>query len=393
MQHQPPILSVSELNLRAKNLLETGLGTVQITGEISNWTRASSGHCYFSLKDEEAQVRCACFRTNAIRLNFTPENGLSVILEAQVTLYLNRGDYQLIVSRMEPAGQGLLALKFEQLKKKLASQGLFDEKNKKAIPKLPRRIAVVTSPTGAAFQDIKNVLARRFPLIPITLFPCLVQGAEAPKSLCQAITKADADRRCDVIILARGGGSIEDLWAFNNETLAYEIAQCATPIISGVGHEIDFTIADFVADLRAPTPSAAAEQAVPDQIAFLHQLQTSENHLIEKFERLLERRYTTLHQLQGKLKDPKALLQNQMQRLDYAQQQLFSALEKYLTGRRSELQTLAAVLDQQNPLKLLKRGYVVLRHNGEPVTSKEQVKPSDKITAEMRDGLLELTVC
>jgi exodeoxyribonuclease VII large subunit len=196
-----------------------------------------------------------------------------------------------------------------------------------------------------------------------------------------------------VIILARGGGSIEDLWAFNNETLAYEIAQCATPIISGVGHEIDFTIADFVADLRAPTPSAAAEQAVPDQIAFLHQLQTSENHLIEKFERLLERRYTTLHQLQGKLKDPKALLQNQMQRLDYAQQQLFSALEKYLTGRRSELQTLAAVLDQQNPLKLLKRGYVVLRHNGEPVTSKEQVKPSDKITAEMRDGLLELTVC
>jgi exodeoxyribonuclease VII large subunit len=393
MQHQPPILSVSELNLRAKNLLETGLGTVQITGEISNWTRASSGHCYFSLKDEEAQVRCACFRTNAIRLNFTPENGLSVILEAQVTLYLNRGDYQLIVSRMEPAGQGLLALKFEQLKKKLASQGLFDEKNKKAIPKLPRRIAVVTSPTGAAFQDIKNVLARRFPLIPITLFPCLVQGEEAPKSLCQAITKADADRRCDVIILARGGGSIEDLWAFNNETLAYEIAQCATPIISGVGHEIDFTIADFVADLRAPTPSAAAEQAVPDQIAFLHQLQTSENHLIEKFERLLERRYTTLHQLQGKLKDPKALLQNQMQRLDYAQQQLFSALEKYLTGRRSELQTLAAVLDQQNPLKLLKRGYVVLRHNGEPVTSKEQVKPSDKITAEMRDGLLELTVC
>jgi exodeoxyribonuclease VII large subunit len=393
MQEQAPILTVSELNGQTKSLLEREFGIVQITGEISNWIQASSGHCYFSLKDEQAQVRCACFRGSASRLRFSPENGLSVVLTAQVSLYPNRGEYQLIVSRMQPAGQGLLALQFEKLKKKLAAEGLFDEDRKQPIPALPHRIAVVTSPTGAALQDIKKVLARRFPLIPITVYPSLVQGKDAPASLRNALQQAEADERCEVIILARGGGSIEDLWGFNDEALARLMATCETPIICGVGHEVDFTIADFVADLRAATPSAAAEQAVPDQDEFFELLLTCEQNLRVFMRRLIENRQAQLRQLQARLIHPKQLLQNQMQRLDYAQQQLLHAIQKLLLQRQNQLQTLAAVLEQQSPLKLLQRGYTVLRLDEKPVTSVKQTQSGDTITAELKDGALELTVC
>lgn len=393
MQEQATLMSVSELNFRAKTLLEDGLGIVKITGEISNWIQASSGHCYFSLKDEQAQVRCACFRGSASRLDFQPENGLLVILTAQVSLYPNRGEYQLIVSHIQPAGQGLLALQFEQLKKKLAAEGLFSQACKQQIPVLPRRIAVVTSPTGAALQDIKKVLARRFPLIPISVFPTLVQGSEAVASLHQALRQADADLRCDVIILARGGGSIEDLWCFNDESLARLIAACKTPIICGVGHEIDFTIADFVADLRAATPSAAAELATPDQAKFFELLENYRQKLTFFTNHLLEKKQGQLFQLQAKLIHPKQLLQSQMQRLDYAQQQLTNAMRKRLTELQYRLQTLTAVLDQQSPLKLLQRGYTVLCLDTKPITSVKQIHPGDKITARLKDGELQLTVC
>lgn len=387
------ILSVSQLNHLAKELLEEGLGTVQIIGEISNWVQASSGHCYFSLKDENAQVRCACFRGQASRLKFRPENGLSVVATAQVSLYPNRGDYQLIVSSMEEAGQGQLALQFAKLKTKLQEEGLFDEKHKQPLPALPKRIGIITSPTGAALHDIKHVLARRFPLIPITVYPSLVQGDTAAASLCQALQLAEADNRCDVLILARGGGSMEDLWAFNDETLARLIVACPIPIVSGVGHEIDFTIADFAADLRCPTPSAAAEQVVPDQREWVELLQAQQLKLQRLMNYVLERKTARLKELQAKLLHPKQLLQNQMQRLDYLQLQLKERIQALLTHYRNKWQVLAASLDQQSPLKLLQRGYTVLRQpNQKPLTSVAQATLGSMVSAQLTDGELTLTI-
>ena len=387
------ILSVSQLNHLAKELLEEGLGVVQIMGEISNWVQASSGHCYFSLKDENAQVRCACFRGQASRLKFRPENGLSVMVRAQVSLYPNRGDYQLIVSSMQEAGQGQLALQFAKLKAKLQAEGLFDEDNKLPLPTLPKRIGIITSPTGAALQDMKNVLARRFPLIPITLYPSLVQGDTAAGSLCAALQQAQDDNRCDVLILARGGGSMEDLWAFNDETLARMIVACPIPVISSVGHEVDFTIADFAADLRCPTPSAAAEQVVPDQREFEDLLQAQQLKLQRLIHYVLERKTAQLKQLQAKLLHPKQLLQNQMQRLDYLHIQLKERLQRFMTHYRNRLQVLSATLDQQSPLKLLQKGYTVLRQpNQKPLTSVTQAAVGDLVSAQLVDGDISLTV-
>ena len=391
--HQQTIFSVTELNRQAKQLLEQGLGVVQITGEISNWMRAGSGHCYFTLKDEQAQVRCACFRGSAMRLKFDPENGLSVILRATVSIYPNRGEYQLIVNSMEPAGLGELAIQFEKLKKKLEAEGLFADENKKRIPELPKRIGIVTSPTGAALQDMKKVLARRFPLIPIVVYPSLVQGNEAANGLQNALKQAELDNRCDVIILGRGGGSMEDLWAFNDETLARLIATFPIAVVTGIGHEVDFTIADFVADLRAATPSAAAELVVPDQQEFYDLLDNSQRVLITRMNAILDKKSAQVKHLQAKLTHPKQLLQNQMQRLDYLQQQLTTTVTQTLTTNRNRLSTLAAVLEQQSPLKLLKRGYTVLKDTADkPITSIKQARSGDKVTASLSDGSLSLLV-
>ena len=263
------ILSVSSLNREARRIVETGLGTVWVEGEISNLSRPSSGHLYWSLKDSDAQVRCAMFRLAARGLGFELANGQQVLLRARASLYEARGEYQLIVEYAEEAGEGVLRRKFEELKRRLAAEGLFEPARKRAIPKMPRRIGVITSGTGAALHDVLTALRRRFPLTSVLIYPTPVQGPGSAEEIARTLALADRRAECDVLILTRGGGSLEDLWAFNEEVVARAIAALALPIICGVGHEIDFTIADFVADLRAPTPSQAAELAVPDQREWL----------------------------------------------------------------------------------------------------------------------------
>ncbi|HKX58724.1 MAG TPA: exodeoxyribonuclease VII large subunit, partial [Steroidobacteraceae bacterium] len=258
---------MSRLNREARALLETGLPSLWITGELSNLSRPASGHWYFSLKDEGAQVRCAMFRQRNLSVRVAPRDGMQVLLRARVGLYEARGEFQLVVDHLEEAGEGELRRRFEALKLKLAAEGLFDAARKRPLPRFPRRIGVVTSPTGAALRDVLHVLGRRFPSVPVLLYPVPVQGAGAAREIASMLAVADRRRDVDVLLLVRGGGSLEDLWAFNDEALARAIAGVGLPVISGIGHEIDFTIADFVADLRAPTPSAAAEIAVPDAAA------------------------------------------------------------------------------------------------------------------------------
>ena len=432
------ILTVTQLNQRSKQLLEQGFGSVRINGEISNWMKASSGHCYFTLKDEHAMVRCAFFRSQAARVKFAASNGQAVLVRAQVSLYPNRGDYQLIVSAMEPAGLGQLAILFAKLKAKLQKAGLFDEKHKKPLPALPKRIGVITSPTGAALADIKKVLGRRFPLAPVTVYASLVQGTQAPSALLQALQQAIADNRCDVLILARGGGSMEDLWGFNDEALAHAIHNCPIPLISGVGHEVDFTIADFVADLRAATPSAAAEHAVPHQQEVLTQIESLSRRLQQQTKQLITQQQARLKTLQSRLIHPKQLLQNQMQRLDFVEARLHKAisnqvnnahqrsdklnlrlrsialgkridhthaqllgarknlthtLKQHLQRAEQTLARLAASLEQQSPLKLLARGYSVLSDkDNRVVRSVREIQTGAELTATLADGRLTLRV-
>src|SRR5262245_24425697 len=252
------IYTVSRLNREARGLLEAGLPSLWITGELSNLSRPASGHWYFTLKDEDAQVRCAMFRSRNLAVRVAPRDGLQVLLRARVGLYEARGEFQLVVDHLEEAGEGELRRRFEALKLKLAAEGLFDAGRKRPLPRFPRRIGVVTSPTGAALRDVLQVLGRRFPAVPVLLYPVPVQGAGAAREISAMLQVADRRRDVDVLLLVRGGGSLEDLWAFNDESLARAIAGMGLPVICGIGHEVDFTIADFVADLRAPTPSAAA---------------------------------------------------------------------------------------------------------------------------------------
>jgi exodeoxyribonuclease VII large subunit len=258
------IFTISQLNAQARMLLERGLGSVWLEGEISNLARPASGHWYFSLKDESAQVRCAMFRNRSMLVRFPVKDGARVLARGRVSLYEARGEFQVVIDHLEEAGEGALRRRFEELKRKLLAEGLFEATQKKPLPTLPSRIGVITSPTGAALRDILHILQRRFPAVPVLVYPVAVQGEAAPREIVQALQLADARRECDVLILARGGGSLEDLMAFNEESVARAIHACGIPIISGVGHETDVTIADFVADERAPTPSGAAERSVPD---------------------------------------------------------------------------------------------------------------------------------
>ena len=276
------VFSVSALNRDARRIIESNFGVIWVEGEISNLARPSSGHMYWSLKDDNAQVRCAMFRQANRSLTFAPKNGLQVLARARVSLYETRGEFQLIVDFLEEAGEGLLRRRFEELKRKLAAEGLFETERKQQLPALPRRIGVVTSPSGAAVRDILSVLRRRFPWVQVVIYPTLVQGATAAYEIAQTLELADSRGDCDLLILARGGGSLEDLWSFNEEIVARAIAALDTPLISGVGHEIDFTIADFVADVRAPTPSGAAEIAVPDQAEWLAALAGTAQRLAKR---------------------------------------------------------------------------------------------------------------
>lgn len=337
------VLSVSHLNREARQLIERGFGSIWVEGEISNLSRPSSGHLYWSLKDTQAQVRCAMFRQFNRALSFVPDNGQQVLVRARVSLYEARGEFQLIVEHMEEAGEGLLRRRFEELKRKLAAEGLFDEARKKPLPRLPLRIGVVTSPTGAALRDVLTALKRRFPATAVLIYPTSVQGAAAAREICAALKLADRRRDCDLLILTRGGGSLEDLWPFNEEAVARAISAVAIPIIVGVGHEIDFTIADFAADMRAPTPSQAAELAVPERSEFDSRLSSVAAHLKRIAIRRLSdegRRVAVLVHRLSRAQPGVALRANQ-QRLDELEGRLTRGLKQLVTGFRLRVTAVA----------------------------------------------------
>jgi exodeoxyribonuclease VII large subunit len=348
------IFTVSRLNRAVRDILDVSFPLIWVEGEISNLARPSSGHMYFSLKDEQAQVRCAMFRMRNRHLDFTPENGMHVLARAQISLYEARGDYQLIVEHMEEAGDGALRRAFEALKKRLADEGLFDASRKRPIPALPRCIGVVTSPTGAAIRDILSVLKRRFPGIPVLIYPVPVQGLEAAREIARMIDIVSKRKDCDVVILARGGGSLEDLWAFNEEVVARAISGCEVPVVTGIGHEIDFTIADFVADQRAATPSAAAELITPAGDELFQTLVKLELRLTHLINQKIHHLNQNLVWLGKRLQHPGQRLLAQAQRVDELEQRLRIAHRSLLRHLTHQLQTLTARLQQHTPTHRLK---------------------------------------
>jgi exodeoxyribonuclease VII large subunit len=432
------VLSVSQLNRKAKQLLETHLPLLWVEGELSNVSQPSSGHWYFTLKDEQAQVRCAMFRNRNMLVRFAPRQGQQVLIRARVSLYEGRGDYQLIVEHMEEAGFGALQRAFEALKLKLANEGLFDDAYKQPLPSLPKHIAVITSPTGAAIRDVLSVLNRRFPAIPVTVIPVAVQGKEAAPQIVRAIDLANRAGLFDVVILARGGGSLEDLWPFNEENVARAIHASELPIVSAVGHEVDFTIADFVADLRAPTPSAAAELLVPDAEDWLETFAGYEILLQEAIERKLQSFKQRLEWLRTRLRHPGERLQQQAQRLDGLELRLVRAvdhqllrchtrlntlmlrqkplqprlrlnqlsqqvsqhhatlvknMQRHLRAQQQRLAEAARLLQTVSPLNTLQRGYAIATDSHHKViTNSSQVAPGDSINARLAEGELQCRV-
>ncbi|HMM44461.1 MAG TPA: exodeoxyribonuclease VII large subunit [Candidatus Macondimonas sp.] len=431
------IYSVSRLNREARLILEERLPPMWVMGEISNFVQATSGHWYFSLKDAQAQVRCAMFRNRTTAVPVRPQNGLQVQIRAQVSLYEPRGEFQLIADQMQPAGAGALRLAFEALKARLAEEGLFDPAHRRPLPAYPRTIGVVSSPTGAALRDILHVLARRYPLAPVILYPVAVQGADAEPQIVRALALAGARRECDVIILARGGGPLEDLWAFNLETVARAVRACPIPVVSGVGHEIDFTIADFVADLRAPTPSAAAESVVPDRIALAHridQLQARLSHLalgrlqthrlhtaqlthrLEQChpERRLQRQRQLLDELETRMARalhfrlerlshrlaarssrlwagrPQVRLQHAQDRLARTSAGLHRTMNAHLAACGRRLAGASRALDAVSPLGTLERGYAIVRRwpDGAVVQSPDQAPANTRLQLHLHRGSL-----
>ncbi len=348
----PPrqIYTVSRLNREARALLEGSFPPLWVEGEISNLARPSSGHLYFCLKDATTQVRCALFRTQSRLLNVPPRDGMHVLVRARVTLYEGRGEYQLIVEHIEEAGEGMLRRAFEALKARLAQEGLFDAARKRPLPRLPKRIGLVTSPTGAVLHDIVKTLRRRFPAIPILLYPVPVQGKAAATPIAEAIRLASTRRDCDVLILARGGGSLEDLWAFNEEIVARALVDCSIPVVSGVGHETDFTIADLAADMRAPTPTAAAELVSPDQNEWLHRFSQHEAHLIRRMRDMLRARAQHIDWLAARVMHPRARLEHLRQRLDTLAHRLLLGQSRRLHGAHRTLHVLCTRLERRSPL-------------------------------------------
>ena len=355
-----PSLSVSELARDAKNLLEAHFDQVRVEGEIGDFTAASSGHWYFTLKDASAQVRCAMFRGANSRVKVRPGKGDSVKIRARVTLYEGRGEFQLVVQHLEPAGDGALQLAFEQLKNKLQAEGLFDASRKATLPSAARRVGVVTSATGAALHDILSVLARRSPMTEVFLFPVPVQGAEAPAALCRAIRQANlqhtaGDLPLDVLIIGRGGGSLEDLWAFNDEHVARSIAASVIPTVSAVGHEVDFSIADFTADQRAATPSAAAELVSIDQAEWMQQFDTAGRRLTQTMLQKIRLHRQGLAHMHARLRNPSTSVQQQRQRVDESARRLKAALNLKLQQQHQQLKTLNSRLLRCHPIATVKQ--------------------------------------
>ncbi len=345
--------TVSELNRQAKRLLEVSFMQVLVQGELSGFNRASSGHWYFTLKDEQAQIRCAMFKGANQKMRYLPANGDQIILQARVTLYESRGDYQLNVEHIEPFGLGARQQAFEQLKAKLLAEGLFDQNRKKTLPRWPRHIGVITSSTGAAIHDILSVTARRFPATRISLYPTVVQGDSAPGELCKALELANHDGRCDVLILGRGGGSMEDLWAFNDEALARAIARSKIPVVSAVGHEVDFTITDLVADVRAPTPSAAAELLTPDQYQLNQRFDEIAATLQGLITRRLDQSQVQCRNLQLRLISPDQHLSRQSKLFQQMSQRLAVAMTNQLNIHRFRLDQCVTRLEANSPTRQL----------------------------------------
>ncbi|RWR02999.1 exodeoxyribonuclease VII large subunit [[Pantoea] beijingensis] len=434
------IFTVSRLNTTVRKLLEREMGQIWLSAEISNFSQPSSGHWYFTLKDDGAQVRCAMFRNSNRHVSFRPQNGQQILVRATITLYEPRGDYQLIAESMQPAGDGLLQQQFEQLKQRLSAEGLFDPCYKKALPDPAKQLGVITSATGAALHDVLRVLHRRDPSLPVVIYPTPVQGVDAPDSIVRAIERANLRQECDVLILGRGGGSLEDLWSFNDERVARAIFASHIPIVSAVGHETDVTIADFVADLRAPTPSAAAELVSRNQTELLRQLQSQQQRLEMAMDYYLARQqryYTRLHhrlqqqhpqlrlarqqtslfKLQQRLNDtvqihlrrasrqqerieqrlraqhPQGRIYRAQQQLQQWHYRLQQAMQTGLNGNKQRFSTLAAQLEGVSPLATLARGFsVTTSADGKVVKKTRQLHTGDALRTRLDDGWVESQV-
>lgn len=386
------VLSVSQLNRYIKMNFDAdeNLANIFISGEISNFTNHyRTGHLYFTLKDDSAAVRAVMFNSSAKRLKFMPEDGMKVIARGRVSVYEASGQYQLYVDDMQPDGVGALNLAYEQLKEKLQKEGLFSELHKKPLPPYPEKVGVITSPTGAAVRDIINVLGRRFPYAEIVFCPVLVQGDGAHLQLTDAVNMFNSERAADVIIIGRGGGSIEDLWEFNDEGLARAVYNSEIPVISAVGHETDFTICDFVADMRAPTPSAAAELAVPDANELQYALSALKNRMFLNVSSGIADRRSRLEYLtsKGALKSPDEMLSNRSQRLDTALSKMLSSYENRIGGKKVEFISAATALSKLDPMSVLMRGFAfVSDKNGKNVSSSQALAKGDKINVRFHDG-------
>lgn len=396
MRREEAVLSVSQLNGYIKTLMDRDavLAEVAVRGELSNYKVYPSGHHYFSLKDAEGALRCVMFRREAAGMRFRPENGMKVIAYGRVTVFPRDGQYQLYCGGMTPDGAGDLHVAFEQLKAKLQAEGLFDEDHKKPIPKFPDRIALITSPAGAAVRDMLRILAARWPMSRVAVVPVRVQGAEAPGEIAAAIAWVNRHRRADVIITGRGGGSMEDLWAFNEEVVAKAVYASEIPVISAVGHEPDVTIADFVADLRAATPSNAAELAVPDQNDIYERLYRLSHRLSQAMTRRLTRERQRLEYLARSraLQNPLNYIQDRRVLLDYQRDRLVHGLTFALGRERSRFARLAAALDAMSPLKVLGRGYAIAqRDDGGVVRSVKEITPGERLTLRLSDGKIRVT--
>ena len=391
-------VSVRQLNLYAKSLIEGDLrlNDIYVTGEISNFkNHYASGHLYFTLKDNDAAIRCVMFKGYTSQIRFRVEDGLKVILRGRVSIYEKDGQFQFYAQEMHADGLGDISLQFEQIKEKLSKEGLFSDESKRAIPRFPKRIAVVTSETGAAVQDIMNILSRRWKLSEIMLCPVLVQGENAANDMIKTLDRIYKLFNCDLIIIGRGGGSIEDLWAFNNEALARKIYESPIPVISAVGHETDFTICDFVADLRAPTPSAAAELAVPDSQEYLLKLNEYSNRFKTALKSKLDLNKSKYLSLANSLylnKPLQALLEKPAQEVDTLYDSLLRSFEAKVSNYKARLSQNLTALDALSPLKVLARGYSVAKVSGKTLTSVKNARIGDNLTLRVSDGTLECEI-
>lgn len=396
-QTQSAALSVTELTAYIRQLFELDdiLGRLRVWGELSNFRRHHSGHCYFTIKDTGASLRCVMFRSRAMSLKFIPKDGMRVRLAGKVSVYDRDGNYQLYVDSMQPDGLGDLSVAFAKLREKLMAEGLFDESRKQLIPFMPKAVGVVTSPTGAALRDIVTVAKRRHPGIPILLVPAQVQGEEAPEQIVRAIKLLDNSKRVDVIVVGRGGGSIEELWAFNDERVVRAVAAATTPIVSAVGHQTDFTLSDFAADLRAATPSQAAELVVPDRLELYRRLAAAKGRLNQALRhRLIKRRLRLERCLQSSLfRRPRELLRDRAQLLDQLTDRLANAMQGLLAHKQQRLSMATEKLHLLNPWGVLQRGYsVVRRPDGEIIDRAESVNPGEALDVWLHKGRLAVQV-